>query len=336
MYVEVHVLYRQGYSISSIAKQLGVSRNTVKKYLHSKEPPSYSPRKRRKTKLGPYHQYLQERIEAAAPKWIPASVLLIEIQQKGYSGGIAQLRRYLRPFRNVKVDPEVRFETAPGQQMQIDFTTIRRGKQPVKAFVATLGFSRACYVRFYQHERTENWLDGIVEACHFFGGVPKEVLCDNAKALVIKHDGYGKGQHQWNEQLLQLAKSYGFRLKACQPYRAKTKGKVERFNHYLKNSFVLPHAVTLKQSGLIFDCDYGNASVGYWLQEHAHKRIHGTTGERPGKLLTLEQQHLQKLPKSMCLELLPNIKENIPTVPPCDESLSLQHPMSVYDEILQQ
>ncbi|MDF5668210.1 DDE-type integrase/transposase/recombinase [Vibrio parahaemolyticus] len=175
---------------------------------------------------------MHERIEAAAPKWLPASVLFLEIQQKRYNGGIAQLRRFIRPLKETKSEPLIRFETLPGEQMQIDFTTIRRGKHPVKAFVATLGYSRACYVRFDQHEQTDNWLDGIVEACHFFGGVPKEVLCDNAKALVIKHDGYGKGE-------------------------------VERFNHYLKNSFVLPHAVTLKQSGPTFDCDYGNASVGY-------------------------------------------------------------------------
>ncbi len=332
--MDIHVLYRQGHSIRSIAKLLCISRNTVKKHLFNEELPSYSPRGKRRTKLAPYQQYLHERIEAAAPKWIPASVLFLEIQQKGDDGGIAQLRRFVRPLKETKNEPLIRFETLPGEQMQIDFTTIRRGKHPVKAFVATLGYSRACYVRFYLHEQTDNWLDGIVEACHFFGGVPKEILCDNAKALVIKHDGYGKGEHQWNRQLLQLAKDYGFRLKACRPYRAKTKGKVERFNHYLKNSFVLPHAVTLKQSGLIFDCDYGNASVGYWLQEIAHKRTHGTTGERPDKLLAIERKHLQSLPVSMSLELEPTLKEIVATVPPSNESLSFQHPMSVYDEIL--
>lgn len=79
--------------------------------------------------------------------------------------------------------------------MQIDFTTIRRGKNPLKAFVATLGYSRACFVRFYNNETIESWIDGIKEACHYFGGAPKEVLCDNAKALVVERDYYGEGQH---------------------------------------------------------------------------------------------------------------------------------------------
>src|SRR5699024_8197152 len=147
--VEIRVMARQGYSIKAIARELGVSRNTVRKYLRADSAmPRYTPRAARPTKLDPYKDYLQARIEAARPHWIPATVLLREIREQGYDGGISQLRAWLAPFKQPAEAPLVRFETPPGKQVQVDFTTIRRGRAPLKAFVATLGFSRASYVRF--------------------------------------------------------------------------------------------------------------------------------------------------------------------------------------------
>lgn len=90
----------------------------------------------------------------------------------------------------------VRFETPPGKQMQVDFTTIYRHRRKIKAFMATLEFSRATYVRFSEHERQEDWLQGIEEACHYFGGVPQEILLDNAKTIMIERDAYGDSRHR--------------------------------------------------------------------------------------------------------------------------------------------
>ena len=86
------------------------------------------------------------------------------------------------------------------------------------------------------------------EAFDYFGGVPSHVLFDNAKTVVIERDAYGEGQHRWHTRCCELCR--GLRLSAmrlCRPYRAKTKGKVERFNGYLKGSFLVPLAATLKQ-----------------------------------------------------------------------------------------
>jgi transposase len=233
--VEIHVLHRQGQSIRAIAKTLHVSRNTVRKYLRDiAKTPAYSERADRASKLDPFKTYLMERIAAAKPDWIPATVLFREIQAKGFTGKEGILKNYIRPFKPQQNEPVKRFETAPGQQLQIDFTTIRRGRYKLKAFVATLGFSRATYVRFSEYERQEDWLLGIEAALDYFGGVPKELLFDNAKCIMIERDAYGEGAHRWNAKLLEMAKDYGFKLKACRPYRAKTKGKVERVNLYLK------------------------------------------------------------------------------------------------------
>ena len=88
--------------------------------------------------------------------------------------------------------------------MQVDFTTISRHRRKIKAFVATLGFSRATNVRFSEHERQNDWLRGIEETCQFFGEVPQEIVFDNAKTTMIERDAYGEGRHRWNASPLKV------------------------------------------------------------------------------------------------------------------------------------
>lgn len=328
--MEIHVLHRQGKSIRAIANELGVSRNTVRRYLRDLTiVPQYPERARRATKLDPFKPYLMDRIEAAKPHWIPATVLFTEVRARGYDGGITRLKHFINGFKPVSADPVVRFETPPGKQMQVDFTTISRNRTKIKAFVATLGYSRATYVRFSEHERQEDWLVGIKEACRYFGGVPQEVLFDNAKAIMIERDAYGDGQHRWNAQLLALAQDYGFTARACRPYRARTKGKVERFNGYLKHSFITPLAATLKQAGLRLDVATANAYIGPWLERVANQRVHGTTGVKPQVRLEEERFQLMALPR-ITEVIAPLVK---PTRPVPVESF--QHPLSVYDQLLE-
>lgn len=146
IFVDIHVRFAQGQSLRKIASELGISRNTVKHHLQQQTMPTYAKRSQPPTKLAPFKTYLLQRIELAKPDWIPATVLFDEIVESGYQGGIAQLRRFVCQFKpNIIPEAVVRFETQPGQQMQIDFTSIRRGKKSLKAFVATLGYSRASY-----------------------------------------------------------------------------------------------------------------------------------------------------------------------------------------------
>jgi transposase len=330
--VEIRVLARQGHGIKAIARQLGLSRNTVRKYLRGQAVlPTYGPRASRPTKLDPYKVYLLERVAAAAPHWIPATVLLREIQAQGYAGGISQLKAFLAPHKQRPVDPVVRFETAPGQQMQADFTTIRRGRQPLRAFVATLGYSRATFVLFTEREDGDSWLRGLREAFAYFGGVPEEVLFDNAAAIITQRDAYGDGLHRWNPGLHALAEQYGFRPRVCRPYRARTKGKVERFNGYLKGSFVTPLAATFKSAGLHLDAASANAHIGRWLAEVAHQRIHATIRARPAARLAEEQLHLLPLP-TVATAAAPAPRRAAGAVMPHE---SLQHPLAVYDALLE-
>ena len=185
--VEIRVMVCQGKGIREIAREVGVARDTVRKYVRDVGTPRYKARESRRTKLDPYRTYLTERVRQARPAWLPATVLLREIQAQGYGGGISQLKAYLALMKPVKNDggPVVRFETAPGQQMQVDFITFRR-KQPLSSFVATLGYSRMSFVHFCVSQDFDAVRDGLIAACAYFGGVPREVLFDNMKAVVLE------------------------------------------------------------------------------------------------------------------------------------------------------
>jgi transposase len=208
--VEIRVLARQGMGIKSICRETGLSRNTVRRYLRGAAAGRYGPRVPRATKLEPFHSYVLERIEAARPHWIPATVLQREIRERGYAGGISQLKAFIAPRKVTSSDPVVRFETPPGKQMQVDFTVVRRGREPLLALVATLGWSRATFVRFTEREDAATLTACLAEAFAHFGGVTEQVLFDNAKTVVIERDAYGLGLHRWNGELLAMAEQYGF------------------------------------------------------------------------------------------------------------------------------
>lgn len=330
--MEIRIRARQGQSLKQIARDLGVSINTVRRYIRQPEAQRYGPRAARPCKLDAFKAYLEARVAAARPHWIPATVLLRELQARGYTGGVSQLKAWLAPMKAQTPAPVVRYETAPGVQMQADFTTIRRGREPLKAFVATLGFSRATAVRFTENETSATLLACLEDAFAYFGGVPQEVLFDNMAAVITERDAYGTGRHRWHGALLSLAEHYGFKPRVCRPYRAQTKGKVERFNGYLKGSFVVPLAASLKSAGLRLDVTLANAHVGRWLDEVAHRRVHGTTGETPLSRLELERGSLLPLPARRLSPVLVSRPLPLVLAPPYE---GLQHPLTAYDALLE-
>lgn len=325
--VEIRVMARRGEGVRAIARQLGCSRNTVRRCLRDEQARRYKPRAARPCKLDAYKEYLRERVSQAAPRWIPATVLLREIVERGYDGGISQLKAWLAPLKAAEPEPVVRFETPPGKQMQVDFTIVRRGRDPLVALVATLGYSRAAFVKFGCTEDAQALCAGLREAFDYFGGVPEQVLFDNTKAVVIERDAYGEGRHRWNDALRELADECGFTPRLCRPYRAKTKGKVERFNAYLKGSFLVPLAASIEASGLALDADIANAKVRRWLDEIANVRVHGTTGEVPMKRLAEERAVMLPAP---ALKAPPRTATRVAL--PVE---SVQHPLSVYQELLE-
>ncbi len=189
--LEMRVLHRHGKSIREIAREMGVSRNTVRRYLRDAEAERYKPRSARPTKLDPFKDYIVARLAAAVPERIPGSVLLSELRERGYGGGYTMVKLFLVALRPKEIaEPVIRFETEPGEQMQVDWAVIRRGDNRLSVFVATLGWSRAAYVEFVTDERVETLIEAHENAFLAFGGTPREVLYDNMRTVVLERYGY--------------------------------------------------------------------------------------------------------------------------------------------------
>lgn len=148
-------------------------------------------------------------------------MLLRELQERGYSGGYTMLKALVAALKPKETAaPVVRFETGPGEQMQVDWAVIRRGSNRLSVFVATLGWSRTSYVEFVVDERVETLIEAHENAFLAFGGTPREVLYDNMRTVVLERHGYGRGRHRFHPGFLDFAQHCGFRLRLCAPYRA--------------------------------------------------------------------------------------------------------------------
>ncbi|HFU7350400.1 TPA: IS21-like element IS100 family transposase, partial [Escherichia coli] len=296
--MEIKILHKQGMSSRAIARELGISRNTVKRYLQAKsEPPKYTPRPAVASLLDEYRDYIRQRIADAHPYKIPATVIAREIRDQGYRGGMTILRAFIRSLSvPQEQEPAVRFETEPGRQMQVDWGTMRNGRSPLHVFVAVLGYSRMLYIEF-----TDNMRYDTLETCHrnafrFFGGVPREVLYDNMKTVVLQRDAYQTGQHLFHPSLWQFGKEMGFSPRLCRPFRAQTKGKVERMGQYTRNSFYIPLMTRLRPMGITVDVETANRHGLRWLHDVANQRKHETIQARPCDRWLEEQQSMLALP----------------------------------------
>jgi len=291
----------QGLSKSEIARRLGIARNTVTKYAH--KPDGYVPVIQRNpidTSVDEYLPHIAKMLQIAKKEnvHIPTTVIYDEIQTLGYEGSLRWLQTNIsrHELRELASKEElVRFETDPGKQMQVDW--IEFPKDNLSAFVATMGYSRTSYVQYVTDEKIETLIECHLNAFAYFGGVPAEGLYDNMKTVIIKRNAYGFGKHQLNPMFEDFAKHCGFKIKVCKPYRAKTKGKVERFNHYLRYSFHNGLRVKLSMKNWELNIDNANSEVLKWLDNKANKRIHSTTLQQPLILLQDEKVHLLSLPK---------------------------------------
>ena len=264
------------------------------KPFRSKYSARYKRNKLRVTKLSPFEDYLRERQAAAHPAWIPATVLQREMAAQGYAGGLSQLRAFLRSLKPaLPIEPVVRFETTPGEQMQVDWVEFRKGKNPLYAFCATLGFSRMSFVEFVTDMKVQTLIACHDHAFEYFRGVPRKVLYDNMKTVVLERDAAGEDAHRFHSGFLDYARHCGFIIKLCRPYRAKTKGKVERFNGYLRVSFYVPLVVATQAGRADLgcnDCQYPSTALA---KRHCQSTHPWPTQVRPAE--QLKEECLQKM-----------------------------------------
>lgn len=274
-------LYRQGVSISEIARRTGHDRKTIRTTLQTPLTTKPAARKPKTRKIDAYIPYLEKRMAAGV---FNGQKLYQEICALGYSGKDRQVRYFLKPYRQAQQrQATVRFETEPGQQAQVDWgafgTILHEGRQRrLYAFVLTLGWSRAMYLEFTVSADIAWWLRCHLHAFHYLGGLPQEILHDNLKTAVLSRTA--DGLIHWQPRYLDFAHYYGFRPRACQPYRAQTKGKVESGIRYVRGNF---------WPGLSFsDLTDLNQQARLWLDTTANVRLHGTTREVPFARLAVE------------------------------------------------
>lgn len=277
-----------GWGRRRIARELGCSPETVRKYRRQGGWQSYG-RPRRTTVLDDHREWLKERFLAHRGN---ADVVRQELAcEKGIEVSLRTVERAVEPWRKelrTAALATVRFETPPGRQLQADFgqcmVSLSGERVRVHLAVLTLGWSRRLVVRAFRSEKQDHWLEALEEAFRHWGGVPQEVLMDNARALVNQHDPE-RGVLVFAERLEAFARYWEFRPRACRPYRARTKGKDERGVAYVKGNAIAGRAF---RSWAELE-----AHLVRWTREVADLRIHGTTGEVP--LERFEREEAQAL-----------------------------------------
>jgi transposase len=265
-----------GWGIKRIARELGCSHMTVRRYVSEGGWVPYRGRGRPRTLAG-LEDWVAERFRRHAGN---ADVVRQELlAEKGIKLSLRTVEREVIGLRRklaAEARATLRFETPPGKQLQIDFGERRAliAGETVKVylFVATLGYSRRLYVRAFRNERQESWFAGLEGAFRHFGGVTEEVLFDNDRGLVARHDRATR-EVEFTARLHAFARHWRFRPRACAPYRARTKGKDERGVGYVKKNAVAGRRFA-SWSAL-------EAHLEAWTREIADQRVHGTTGEVP-------------------------------------------------------
>jgi transposase len=272
---EIRRLRVSGESISAIARELDLDRKTVRTCLKQAEWVPYRRAAPTETLLSPHRDWLRAR----APQVRYSARILFQelVAQRGFLGGYDTVKLAVRPWRAdaaLASLTQCRFETAPGQQAQVDWgqVKIRLGEAPmeIQIFVMTLGYSRRAYAEGFTHQRLESLLAAHEHAFAYFGGHCAELLYDRMRTVVL---GTAEGAPRWNPTFKAFAGHWGFEPRLCRPYRAQTKGKVESGVKYVKRNF-LP--------GRTFrDLEDFNGQLREWLRTVADLRVHGTTHQRP-------------------------------------------------------
>jgi transposase len=281
----------QGTSKSALARRLGVSRETIHRWIRDGDldrdldaaPVQYGPRPPVATKLDAFKAIIETRL-AAYPA-LSAVRLLDEIRVAGYTGGYSQLKAFVRRVRPTPpTAPVIRFETPAGRQAQVDFARFGFAWGVRYALLVVLGYSRLLWCRFYPRQDMATLMDGLEEAFVAFGGVPQELLFDQMKAVITRDLRLEGGALVRNAEFLRFAHHWGFTPRACRPYRAQTKGKVERPVRYLRGNFVYGRT-------FLHDADLDQQRQ-VWLDRVANVRLHGTTRERPSDRFDREERFL--------------------------------------------
>jgi len=228
----------QKQSITAIARDMGISRPTVRKYLQTADEPKYERVQPVSPRLGQCEQQLTKWLEEEArlprPRRRTAHRLFEGLQEIGYGGAYDSVQRFVKRWKSTQQGPKlteafVPLLFLPGDACQFDWSheQVELGGvlQTIKVAHFRLAYSRQMFVVAYPRERQEMVMDAHNRAFAFFGGVPARLIYDNLKAVVDTI--YNGKERQFNRRFLTLANHYLFEPVACTPAAGWEKGQVE-------------------------------------------------------------------------------------------------------------
>ena len=304
----IETLRQRGLSFREIARTLGVDRATVARHVrrweresnaanlsagsgagpHSNAATLSAGNSSLKSLCDPYRQV----IEAKLDEGLTAQRIWQDlVAEHGFAGRYASVKRFVRCLGRRRELPFRRMECAPGREAQIDFgpgapveqSNGRFKRYPVLRLI--LGFSRKGYSEALPRQGTEEFLRGLEDAFHSFGGVPAILVPDNTKAAVVKADWYDP---EINPKVRDFCRHYGCAILPTKPRMARHKGKVESGVKYVSgNGLKAKRFKSLSEE---------NEALQYWEAHVADVRIHGTTKRQVKALFELERPHLLPLP----------------------------------------
>ncbi len=288
----IHELATQGKSIQQIAITLGLARNTVRKYLRHPEAVLPRPRRKRGSKLDGFKEQIQQWM--IVDHCYNCEAMFPRLQALGYTGSLSLLKAFVHPLRPPSKGHHavLRYETKPGEQMQFDWGEFRYEQDghihKFYGFVAILGYSRMRFVTFVKRCDTPTLIRCLMETFEYFGGLPKAVLTDRMKSVLLEMEGKTP---KWNPVFSDFIASVGVVPRVCKAYTPQTKGKVERTVGFVKQSL---------WTGITFsDVDDLNRQARAWC-ERINERRHRTTHSRP--IDRLEEETLSPLPTAFAWE----------------------------------
>lgn len=281
-------LKKEGYGKRRISERVGHPSRQIAQVLRE-EGLLPEPKEATASKLAPFHEEIAKRVQQR----LTTSRILREIQTLGYQGGRTILSTYTAHLRTrLTLEPpspvKRRFETAPGQEMQIDFSPytipIAGRSTHVHAFAALLCYSRRLYLRLFREERTYIVLEGLAGAFEYHDGVTLQVVMDNMAQAVLGRIGRER-EVLWQQPLLDCARHYGFEPVACAVRDPDRKGKDEKVFRLVWDDFL---------KGSQFESwEDLEERCRIWLDQTpgaGNLRVHGTTRKVPNAAWESEER----------------------------------------------
>jgi transposase len=277
----------EGWLVETVARRFGVHHSVVRRALRDTPGAASTPRA---SKLDPHKDYIVKRLTELPD--LTASRLMLELRDRGLQIGYSTVKRYVAHVRTPRARKAfLRIEVDPGEQAQVDWGSfghwqVGGTRRPLSVFSMVLSWSRAMFIDFSLDQQMDTFCRMHRRALEFFGGVPRRVVYDNLKSVVLHHVG---STVQFNPRFLAFAGHYLFEATAAPVRYPQFKGRVEASIKYIRHSFFYGRSFA--------SFDDLRAAAGRWRDDVANQRIHGTTRERPAERLIVERPRLRVLPE---------------------------------------